>query len=226
MRVCFRQITTVCCPLIESVLYPFGEDVGDSKVQINTEDGNSPYITPPIDFPFMEKLYDRIYVSLFLLDIICKNVNNYGMSDETIGWRDKINSKINTLILDKLIFIVSLSNWYHTHPFLSLCISFQITDLSTFSLSVRTNSTSFPLLLPMVSPATKIFLCWRPFGMMLTSPMGMGGCCIRLDRSDLSKDSVSHLCSILLLLLSFRSIISLIHQTCTPRRCSIVQQRK
>lgn len=31
---------------------------------------------------------------------------------------------------------------------------------------------------------------------------------------------------ILLLLLSFRSTVSLIQQTCTPRRCSVVQQRK
>lgn len=132
---------------------------------------------------------------------------------------DKINSNtlINTLILDKFIFIVSLSNWCHTNCFLSLCISFQITDLSNFSLSVRTNSTSFRPLLPLVSPATKMSLCWRSFGMMLTSPTGTGGCCIRLARSDLSKDVVSHLCAILLLLLSFRSTTSLIRQTCTPR---------
>lgn len=68
-RVCFGHITTVCCPLTESDLYPFGEDVDDSKVQINTEDGNSPYITPPIHFPFMGKLYDRIYVSLSFFSI-------------------------------------------------------------------------------------------------------------------------------------------------------------
>lgn len=184
MRVCFRHITTVCCPLLESDLYPFGEDVGDSEVQINSEDGNSPYITPPVDFPFMGKLYDRIYVSPSLLDIICKNINDYGMLDDNIGRRDKINCKIYTLILDKLIFVVSLSNWCETNLFFSLYISFQITDLSNFSLSVRTNSTSFLLLVPMVSPATKMFLCWRPFGMMLTSPMGTGGCCITLDISD------------------------------------------
>lgn len=89
MRVCFRHIT-VCCPLIESDLYPYGEDVGDSEVQINTEDGNSPYITPPIDFPFMGKLYDRIYVSLSFLDILRKNLNDYGMLDENIGQTNKI----------------------------------------------------------------------------------------------------------------------------------------
>lgn len=66
----FRCIIAVFCPQIESNLYPFGEDVGDSEVQINTEDGNSPYITPPIDFPFMGKLYNRIYVSLCLLPFL------------------------------------------------------------------------------------------------------------------------------------------------------------
>lgn len=126
-----------------------------------------------------------------------KNVNDYGMLEENLGWLDKINSNINTLILDKFIFIVSLSNWCHTNCFLSLCISFQITDLSNFSLSVRTNSTSFRPLLPLVSPATKMSLCWRSFGMMLTSPTGMGGCCIRLARSDLSKDvKMCHTCAL------------------------------
>lgn len=192
VRVCFRHIATVCCPLIESDLYPFGEDVGDSEVQINTEDGNSPYITPPMDFPFMGKLYDRIYVSLSFLDIITKNVNNFGMTDENIEWTE------NTVILDKFICIglvvMSLSSWCHTHPFLSLCNSFQKMDLSNFSLSLRMNSTSFRLLLQMVSPAPTMSLCWRPFGMMWTSPTGMGVCCIRLDRSDLSKDFVSDIC--------------------------------
>lgn len=69
-------------------------------------------------------------------------------------------------------------------------------DLSNFSLSVRMNSTSSQLLLPTVS--LEMFLCWQHFGMMLTSPMGMGGCCIRLDRSDLHKDVASYLRSILL----------------------------
>ncbi len=30
---------------------------------MDTGDGNSPYITPPMGFPFMGKLYDRVYVS-------------------------------------------------------------------------------------------------------------------------------------------------------------------
>ncbi|KAG7512991.1 mucin isoform X2 [Solea senegalensis] len=47
----------------ESNLYPFGEEVGDKGVKINIEDGNSPYIIPPVGFPFMGKLYDKVYFS-------------------------------------------------------------------------------------------------------------------------------------------------------------------
>lgn len=47
----------------ESDLFPFGEEVGDAEVKIDTEDGNSPYITPPLGYPFLGKLYYRIYVS-------------------------------------------------------------------------------------------------------------------------------------------------------------------
>lgn len=47
----------------ESNLFPYGEEVGDAEVQIDKEDGNSPYITPPLGFPFLGKLYYRIYVS-------------------------------------------------------------------------------------------------------------------------------------------------------------------
>ncbi|XP_055025536.2 uncharacterized protein [Misgurnus anguillicaudatus] len=47
----------------ESVLYPFGEEVGDAGLPITAADGNSPYITPPTGFPFMGKLYDRLFFS-------------------------------------------------------------------------------------------------------------------------------------------------------------------
>ncbi|XP_061766914.1 mucin-like protein isoform X4 [Nerophis ophidion] len=47
----------------ESNIYPFGAEVGDKRINMDTEDGNSPYIKPPIGFPFMGKLYDRIYFS-------------------------------------------------------------------------------------------------------------------------------------------------------------------
>lgn len=154
----FTHITLVFCPLIESNLYPYGEDVGDSEVQINSEDGNSPYVTPPISFPFMGKLFDRIFVSLRPLPFLLTKVYCCGTC--------------------------------HIHPPLPLCTSFQITDSSNFSLSARTSSTSCRRLSPTVSPATVMFLCWQHFGMMLTSPRGTGGCCIRLDRSDLNKEVV------------------------------------
>ncbi|CDQ99459.1 unnamed protein product, partial [Oncorhynchus mykiss] len=46
-----------------SDLYPFGDEVGDIGVWLDTKDGNSPYITPPMGFPFIGKLYDRVYFS-------------------------------------------------------------------------------------------------------------------------------------------------------------------
>ncbi|XP_073669018.1 uncharacterized protein [Paramisgurnus dabryanus] len=48
---------------MESVLYPFGEEVGDAGLPMTAADGNSPYITPPTGFPFMGKLYDRLFFS-------------------------------------------------------------------------------------------------------------------------------------------------------------------
>ncbi|CAB1443899.1 unnamed protein product [Pleuronectes platessa] len=55
--------TTTTMEREESNLYPFGAEVGDKGVKVDTEDGNSPYITPPMGFPFMGKLYDRVYFS-------------------------------------------------------------------------------------------------------------------------------------------------------------------
>ncbi|XP_016519078.1 fibrillin-2 isoform X1 [Poecilia formosa] len=48
---------------MESSLYPYGVEAGDREVKIETEDGNSPYIAPPAGFPFMGKLYDRVFFS-------------------------------------------------------------------------------------------------------------------------------------------------------------------
>ncbi|XDV50742.1 hypothetical protein PO909_019757, partial [Leuciscus waleckii] len=50
-------------PQMESYLYPFGEEVGDAELPITVADGNSPYITPPAGFPFMGKLYERLFFS-------------------------------------------------------------------------------------------------------------------------------------------------------------------
>ncbi|XP_074501535.1 uncharacterized protein LOC141773590 [Sebastes fasciatus] len=57
--------STVCRMMTqtESSLYPFGAEVGDKGVKMDTEDGNSPYIKPPMYFPVMGKPYDRIYFS-------------------------------------------------------------------------------------------------------------------------------------------------------------------
>ena len=50
--------------LTESQLFPFGSEVGDNHVEVNSEDGNSPYITPPMGLPFIGKLYSRVFVSI------------------------------------------------------------------------------------------------------------------------------------------------------------------
>ncbi|XP_061913861.1 mucin-like protein [Entelurus aequoreus] len=60
---CLRGFTGDGKNCSESNIYPFGAEVGDTRINMDTEDGNSPYIKPPIGFPFMGKLYDRIYFS-------------------------------------------------------------------------------------------------------------------------------------------------------------------
>uniref|UniRef100_G3NDM3 Si:ch73-105b23.1 n=2 Tax=Gasterosteus aculeatus aculeatus TaxID=481459 RepID=G3NDM3_GASAC len=55
--------STVCRTMMESSLYPFGAEVGDKGLKMDAEDGNSPYITPPMGFPFMGRLYERVYFS-------------------------------------------------------------------------------------------------------------------------------------------------------------------
>ncbi|XP_058241182.1 mucin-like protein [Hemibagrus wyckioides] len=47
----------------ENVLYPFGLEVGDMRVPISTADGHSPYITLPVGFSFMGKVYERLFFS-------------------------------------------------------------------------------------------------------------------------------------------------------------------
>ncbi|XP_028325378.1 fibrillin-1 isoform X3 [Gouania willdenowi] len=47
----------------EDNLFPYGEEAGDKVIMIDTEDGNSPYIFPPMGFPFMGKMYNRVYFS-------------------------------------------------------------------------------------------------------------------------------------------------------------------
>ncbi|GCB76366.1 hypothetical protein scyTo_0021001 [Scyliorhinus torazame] len=51
------------CMDIESVLYLHGEAVGDLKVSASGADVNSPFIVPPMGFPFLDSVWDRIYFS-------------------------------------------------------------------------------------------------------------------------------------------------------------------
>ncbi|XP_078016684.1 uncharacterized protein LOC117248622 [Epinephelus lanceolatus] len=57
--------STVCRMITqkESSLYPFGAEVGDTDIKMDTKDGNSPFITLPMRFPFLEKSYARICFS-------------------------------------------------------------------------------------------------------------------------------------------------------------------
>ncbi|XP_037829285.1 mucin-like protein isoform X3 [Kryptolebias marmoratus] len=47
----------------EGTLYPYGADTADKEVKMDSEDGSSPYISPPMGFPFLGKSYDRISFS-------------------------------------------------------------------------------------------------------------------------------------------------------------------
>ncbi|XP_047458169.1 fibrillin-1 [Mugil cephalus] len=60
---CSCPRNSTMCTNKESTLYPYGPEAGDGQVKIDSEDGNSPYITPPMGFPFLGKLYDRVYFS-------------------------------------------------------------------------------------------------------------------------------------------------------------------
>ncbi|XP_041922108.1 mucin-like protein isoform X4 [Alosa sapidissima] len=74
----------------ESDLYPFGEEVGDTGVSITTADGNSPYISPPMGFPFMGKLYDRLYFSdngLVQLQSVTENEQFLYPAPSSLGFR-------------------------------------------------------------------------------------------------------------------------------------------
>ncbi|XP_048126330.1 fibrillin-1 [Alosa alosa] len=84
--------STVCQQLArkESDLYPFGEEVGDTGVSITTADGNSPYISPPMGFPFMGKLYDRLYFSdngLVQLQSVTENEQFLYPAPSSLGFR-------------------------------------------------------------------------------------------------------------------------------------------
>ncbi|XP_076141885.1 uncharacterized protein LOC143124336 isoform X2 [Alosa pseudoharengus] len=74
----------------ESNLYPFGEEVGDTGVPITAADGNSPYISPPMGFPFMGKQYDRLYFSdngLVQLQSVTENEQFLYPAPSSLGFR-------------------------------------------------------------------------------------------------------------------------------------------
>ncbi|XP_035848373.1 fibrillin-1 [Sander lucioperca] len=90
------QNSTVCRMMTqkESSLYPFGAEVGDKGVKMDTEDGNSPYITPPMGFLFMGKLYDRVYFSdngLVHFQSVVENEQYLLPAPSASGFPDNIN---------------------------------------------------------------------------------------------------------------------------------------
>lgn len=53
----------------ESGLFPFGIEVGDTRLSVSVADETSPYIFPPMGFTFMDKLFERLYVSIFFINV-------------------------------------------------------------------------------------------------------------------------------------------------------------
>ncbi|KAM9727935.1 uncharacterized protein ACNS7B_018224 isoform 2-T2 [Menidia menidia] len=87
----------------ESTLYPFGAEAGDKDVVIDTEDGNSPYITPPVGFPFMGKMYNRIYFSdngLVHFQSVAENEQYLLPSPSSSGFPDDMNLALLAVFWD------------------------------------------------------------------------------------------------------------------------------
>ncbi|XP_008274757.1 fibrillin-1 [Stegastes partitus] len=87
----------------EGTLYPYGADASDKKVKIDTEDGNSPYIIPPIGFPFLGKLYDRIYFSdngLVQFQTVSENEQHLFPSPSASGFPDDTNLALLAVFWD------------------------------------------------------------------------------------------------------------------------------
>ncbi|XP_077341203.1 uncharacterized protein LOC143986670 [Lithobates pipiens] len=51
------------CNYTDSLLYPYGNNVGDKKVNADGRDVNSQFIIPPMGFPFLGQTYHKIYFS-------------------------------------------------------------------------------------------------------------------------------------------------------------------
>lgn len=68
-------------------MFPFGEEVGDKGIKMDVADGNSPYIIPPVEFPFLGKSYKRLYVSV-------SNITGLFVSSKTV--LDHINYHLDS----------------------------------------------------------------------------------------------------------------------------------
>ncbi|KAM8858714.1 uncharacterized protein AB9W97_019143 [Spinachia spinachia] len=87
----------------ESSLYPFGPKVGDKGLRIDAEDGNSPYITPPMGLPFMGKLYDRVYFSdngLVQFQSVTENEQHLLPAPSATGFPDNMNVPLLAVFWD------------------------------------------------------------------------------------------------------------------------------
>nr|XP_057916324.1 fibrillin-3 isoform X3 [Doryrhamphus excisus] len=87
----------------ESNLYPFGAEVGDERINMDMEDGTSPYIKPPMGFPFMGKLYDRIYFSdngLVQFQSVAVNEQYLFPAPQSTGFPNDMNASLLAVFWD------------------------------------------------------------------------------------------------------------------------------
>ncbi|XP_054885376.1 mucin-like protein [Poeciliopsis prolifica] len=87
----------------ESSLYPYGAEAGDREVKIETEDGNSPYIAPPAGFPFMGKLFHRVFFSdngLVQFQSLAENEQYLLPSPSAEGFPDDIKGPLLAVFWD------------------------------------------------------------------------------------------------------------------------------
>uniref|UniRef100_A0A3Q1BQA9 Uncharacterized protein n=1 Tax=Amphiprion ocellaris TaxID=80972 RepID=A0A3Q1BQA9_AMPOC len=87
----------------EGTLYPYGAEAGDKEVKIDAEDGNSPYIIPPIGFPFLGKLYYRIFFSdngLIQFQSVTENEKFLLPSPFASGFPDNMNTTLLAVFWD------------------------------------------------------------------------------------------------------------------------------
>ncbi|XP_029962393.1 fibrillin-1 [Salarias fasciatus] len=105
----FTSIGSLCVDINEcqqdneSSLYPYGAEAGDNDVKIEAEDGNSPYIFPPMGFPFIGKLYTRVYFSdngLVQFQTVAENEQYLLPSPFASGFPDDLNVSLLAVFWD------------------------------------------------------------------------------------------------------------------------------